>query len=56
MTTQGMKEIEAGEVGSLISRALKEREDEAALEGIANEVAMLASKYPPYPAGFVGHV
>jgi glycine hydroxymethyltransferase len=56
MTTQGMKESEAAEVGSLISRALKQREDEAALEGIANEVAMLASKYPPYPAGFVGHV
>ncbi len=56
MTTQGMQEEEAAEVGSLIARALRARGDVAALEAIAGEVAALASKYPPYPSGFVGHV
>jgi glycine hydroxymethyltransferase len=56
MTTQGMQENEAAKVGSLIARALRARGDEAALEAIAGEIAALASTYPPYPAGFVGHV
>jgi glycine hydroxymethyltransferase len=56
MTTQGMKEAQAAEVASLICRALKERDDEAALTEIAGRVSDLASEFSPYPPDFVGHV
>jgi glycine/serine hydroxymethyltransferase len=51
-----MKEAEAAEVGSLISAALRAREDEAALAEIATRVNNLATSFPPYPADFRGHV
>ncbi|MGD2102954.1 MAG: serine hydroxymethyltransferase [Acidimicrobiia bacterium] len=56
MTTQGMKEPEASEVASLICRALKERDDEAALTEVAGRVSELAAEYSPYPHDFSGHV
>lgn len=56
MTTQGMKEDQASEVASLIGRALKERDDEAALAEVAGRVSELASQFGPYPADFSGHV
>jgi len=56
LTSQGMKEAEAAEVGSLISAALRAREDGAALAEIATRVNSLATSFPPYPADFVGHV
>jgi glycine hydroxymethyltransferase len=56
LTSQGMKEAEAAEVGSLISAALRAREDEAALAEIATRVNNLATSFPPYPADFRGHV
>jgi glycine hydroxymethyltransferase len=56
MTTQGMKEAQASEVASLICRALKEREDEAALTEVAARVSELASEFSPYPSEFAGHV
>jgi glycine hydroxymethyltransferase len=56
LTSQGMKEAEAAEVGSLISAALRAREDEAALAEIATRVNSLATSFPPYPADFRGHV
>jgi len=56
MTTQGMKEPQAAEVASLICRALKERDDEAALTEVAGRVAELASEFSPYPHDFSGHV
>lgn len=56
MTTQGMKEPQAAEVASLICRALKERDDEAALTEVAGRVSELASEFSPYPHDFAGHV
>ena len=56
MTTQGMKEEQASEVASLIARALKERDDEAALTEVAGRVLELAAGFGPYPAEFSGHV
>ncbi len=56
MTTQGMKEPQASEVASLIARALKEREDEAALTEVAGRVSELADEFSPYPKDFAGHV
>ena len=56
MTTQGMKEGQAIEVASLICRALKERDDEAALTEVAGRVSELAGEFSPYPHDFAGHV
>ena len=56
VTTQGMKEDQASEVASLIARALKERDDEAALVEVAARAAALAAEFTPYPTDFVGHV
>jgi glycine hydroxymethyltransferase len=56
MTTQGMKEEEATEVGSLITRALQQREDLATLEEVSYRVRELASQFSPYPHDFAGHV
>lgn len=56
MTTQGMREGQAIEVASLICRALKERDDEAALTEVAGRVSELAGEFSPYPHDFAGHV
>ena len=56
VTTQGMKEPQVSEVASLIARALKEREDEAALMEVESRVRELASEFTPYPSDFAGHV
>lgn len=56
MTTQGMKEPEAGEVGSLIARALRSRHDAAETASVKQRVAELAVSFPPYPTDFAGHV
>lgn len=56
MTTQGMKEPQASEVGSLISRVLKEYDDEAALTEVTGRVSELAGEFSPYPSDFSGHV
>jgi glycine hydroxymethyltransferase len=56
MTTQGMKEVEAAEVASLICRALQERNDESALREVAERVSELAADFSPYPHDFAGHV
>ncbi len=56
MTTQGMKEAQATEVASLICRALKERDDEAALTEVRGRVSELAAEFSPYPHDFAGHV
>lgn len=56
MTTQGMEEAEAREVAGLIARALHGRQDGSALAVVADEVAELASRFPPYPSDFSGHV
>ena len=49
MTTMGMKEPEARQVASFITRALRGEE-------VESEVRALAASFPPYPADFSGHV
>ncbi len=49
MTTMGMKEPEARQVASFITRALRGEE-------VESEVRDLAASFPPYPADFSGHV
>jgi glycine hydroxymethyltransferase len=56
MTSQGMKEDEAAEVGSLIATALRAKDDESTLEKASSRVRELAVSFPPYPAEFPGHV
>ncbi len=56
MTTQGMREQEAGEVATLIARALFGREDETELKEVAGRVGEMAARFPPYPVDFAGHV
>lgn len=56
MTTQGMTESEAEEVGRLLARGLKSREDEAELAKIEARIRDLAAEFPPYPKDFSGHV
>ncbi len=48
VTTQGMTEPEMVEIASLISRALRNRTDDAALAGVRDDVAVLCSKFTPY--------
>jgi len=56
MTTQGMKEDQASEVGSMIARALQEHDDEAALTEVAGRVSELSTEFSQYPHDFAGHV
>ncbi|MCQ3803426.1 MAG: serine hydroxymethyltransferase [bacterium] len=55
MTSQGMTEPQAQQVGSLIVRALQERHDESALRAIGGQVSDLAGSFQPYPVGFRGY-
>ena len=48
-TTAGMGEAEMATIGSLIGRALRGRDDEAALGAVRAEVAELCAAFPPYP-------
>ncbi len=56
VTTQGMGEAEMVQIADLIAGALHDRTDEDVLEGIRMAAAQLAAKFPPYEAGFPGHV
>ena len=56
ITTCGMKEAESAEVANLISRALKGRNDEAAVGAVQADIATLSADFSPYPKDFVGHV
>ena len=52
VTTAGMGEPEMAEIAALVGRALRGRHREAELAAVADEVAALCSKFPPYaPAG-----
>ncbi len=55
-TTCGMKEPDVAEVARLMTRALREREDQAALDTVREGIASLAAEFAPYPADFPGHV
>ena len=51
VTTQGMGESEMPEIAAMIARALRHREDTAALEQVRADVADLCGKFPAYPNG-----
>jgi glycine hydroxymethyltransferase len=47
-TTQGMREPEMQQIGELIARALRHRDDEAELDAVRDDVRTLCSKFTPY--------
>ncbi len=49
VTTQGMMEREMAEIGRLIAATLRNRNDEAAIKGIREEVRQLCTPFAPYP-------
>jgi glycine hydroxymethyltransferase len=49
MTTAGMREPEMTEIATLIGRALRNRDDDAELSAVREAVAVLCSKFTPYP-------
>jgi glycine hydroxymethyltransferase len=49
VTTAGMQEPEMVEVAGLIGRALRHRDDDAALDAVKHDVTTLCSKFTPYP-------
>ncbi len=49
VTTAGMGEAEMGEIARLISRVLRRPDDEAESAAVRDEVAVLCSKFTPYP-------
>ena len=51
VTTTGMTEPEMDQVAALIGRALRHRGAVAELSAVRDEVGVLCSKFPPYPAG-----
>lgn len=48
-TTAGMGEEQMAKIATLLSRALRERSDEAALFAVRSEVAALCAAFDPYP-------
>ena len=55
-TTQGMKEPEMVAIASLMTAALRDHENETALQSVEAKVRALAVAFPPYPEGFPGFV
>ena len=49
VTTQGMGIKEMTEIADFTARILRQRDDEAAVNAIAREVAELCAQFPPYP-------
>jgi glycine hydroxymethyltransferase len=49
ITTRGFTEEDSARVGTLIARAIFEREDPVSLQGVANAVADLLAAHPLYP-------
>jgi glycine hydroxymethyltransferase len=48
LTTRGMKEAEMRTIAAWITKALEQRNDDAALDHIRGEVAELANHFPLY--------
>jgi glycine hydroxymethyltransferase len=48
-TTAGMREPEMTEIARLLTRALAGRDDDAELAAVRDDVAVLCSKFTPYP-------
>ncbi len=55
-TTCGMKEENVSEVGRLMTKALRRRDEEGALDEVRTGMQTLAEAVPPYPPDFPGHV
>jgi len=51
VTSAGMGTAEMGEIASLLARALRHRTDVTVVAEVREAVAVLCSKFPPYPAG-----
>jgi glycine hydroxymethyltransferase len=49
VTTTGMAEAEMDRIAALIGRALRGRGDASELSAVRDDVAVLCSKFPPYP-------
>lgn len=49
VTTQGMKEAEMVQIGQLIARTLRERNDAAAVAAVREQVRVLCAPFAPYP-------
>jgi glycine/serine hydroxymethyltransferase len=47
MTTTGMAEAEMGQVASYIGRVLRQRNNDAGLAAVRDDVATLCSKFTP---------
>ena len=56
MTTMGMKEDQAAEIATLITKALRAGAGGEAMGAVEGRVRELASSFPPYPRDFSGHV
>jgi len=50
VTTQGMTEPEMAAIATLIARALRDRDDEAAVAAVRADVAQLCARFTPYPS------
>ncbi|MFN8053073.1 MAG: serine hydroxymethyltransferase [Acidimicrobiales bacterium] len=50
VTTQGMAEPEMAQIGELIARVLRRRDDAAEVAAVRDEVAALCAKFTPYGA------
>ncbi len=50
VTSAGMGVTEMPEIASLLARALRHRNDEATVAEVREAVAVLCSKFPPYPS------
>ena len=50
-TTTGMTEGEMAQIAALMGRALRSRGSEAEVAAVREDVAVLCSKFPPYPEG-----
>lgn len=55
-TTCGMREPQVEEVGRLMVRALRNREDEGILSEVRAAMVSIAAEFAPYPPGFPGRV
>ncbi len=51
LTSRGMKEADMTEIASIITTAFQVRDDEAALNGLRERVAVLCGNFPLYEAG-----
>ena len=49
VTTAGMKEPEMAAIAALIGRTLRHRDDDAEVAAVRDDVAVLCSKFTPYP-------